>query len=108
MRGMKAHSHVPKEMMPTTSHLGPVLKRHREELNLSREEVAEKANITPLALFDLETGRSSSRSDTYERVALAMNLCYPLVVWEAFVDSQNQKGVFIVEFNRLMELVVLK
>jgi transcriptional regulator with XRE-family HTH domain len=93
MRGMKAHSDVPEEMMPTTSHLGPVLKRHREQLHLSREEVAEKANITPLAFFDLETDHSSSRSDTYERVALA--LLYPLVVLEACADSCAQAGHFI-------------
>ncbi len=42
--------------MPTTSHVGPVLRRHREELGLTLEAVARAAGITVVALHRLETG----------------------------------------------------
>lgn len=70
-------------MAPVTEKMGPVLRRHRERLDLKQEEVAVRAGITPVALHNMETGKSSSKSDTYERVAAAMGLRYQSVVAEA-------------------------
>jgi transcriptional regulator with XRE-family HTH domain len=90
---MKAKAHPGKEMMPTTSRLGGVLRRHRVELGLSLEEVAARAGITPVALHNLETGKSSSKSDTYERVSEAMGLDYDLVTHEAAVEARREGAV---------------
>jgi len=90
---MKATRSPAKEMMPTTSHLGPVLRQHREELDLTIEEVADKAGITPVALHRLETRQSSSKGDTYERVAVAMDLDYDLIVHEAALKSRKPPHV---------------
>ena len=90
---MKAKAHPGKEMMPTTSRLGGVLRRHRVELGLSLEEVAARAGITPVALHNLETGKSSSKSDTYERVSEAMGLDYDLVTHEAAIEARSEGAV---------------
>jgi transcriptional regulator with XRE-family HTH domain len=87
---MKVNPLTAKEMMPTTRHLGPVLRRHRIELGLSLEDVAKLAGLTPVGLHNLETGKASSRSDNYERVAVAMNIDYALVVHEANIDARNE------------------
>jgi len=87
---MKAKSLTAKEMMPTTSQLGPVLRRHRLELGLSLEEVAKLAGLTPVALHNLETCKSSSKSDSYERVATALKIDYALVVHEANIEARNE------------------
>lgn len=89
MRGMKARIPPTKEMMPTTSHLGPVLRRHRERLGLTLEVVARAAGITPVALHRLETGRACSKGDTYERVAVGMKLNYDLIVHEAALEARH-------------------
>ncbi|MBL9132347.1 MAG: helix-turn-helix domain-containing protein [Verrucomicrobiaceae bacterium] len=97
-----------KEMMPVTGRLGAVLRRWREQMGKSLEEVAEAAGLTPVGLHNLETGKASSKSDSYERVAEALGLCYPLIVLEAFVESRPEGTRFIVEFPRLMALLVLE
>lgn len=88
---MKGNSSTAKEMMPTTSHLGPVLRRHRVELGLILEEVAKQAGLTPVALHNLETCKASSKSDSYERVAIALKIDYALVVHEANIEARNEK-----------------
>jgi len=87
--GMKATLSPRKEMMPTTSHVGPVLRRHRERLGLTLEVVAKAAGITTVALHRLETRQSSSKGDTYERVAVAMDLDYDLIVHEAALEARD-------------------
>lgn len=77
----------PKEMMPTTSRIGAVERRHREAQGLSLEVVAKRAGITPVALHNLETGKASGRSDTYERVGKAIGIPYVMVVVEAALES---------------------
>jgi hypothetical protein len=89
MGGMKATLSPRKEMMPTTSHVGPVLRRHRERLGLTLEVVAKAAGITTVALHRLETRQSSSKGDTYERVAVAMDLDYDLIVHEAALEARD-------------------
>jgi len=89
MQDMKAQISPHKEMMPTTSHVGPVLRRHRLAQGLTLEVVAKAARITPVALHRLETGRASSRADTYERVAVGMGLDYDLIVHEAALLSRK-------------------
>lgn len=85
MGGMSGKPLSGKEMMPTTRFLGQVLRQHRERLGLSLEKVAALAGITQVALHNLETGKASSKSDTYERVSDAMAMMYPLVILEAFL-----------------------
>ena len=80
-------------MRPTTSRLGGVLRRHREALGLKQEVVAARAGITLLALHNLETGKSSSKSDTYERVSETMGLDYNLVTHEAAVEARREGAV---------------
>jgi len=72
-----------KEMMPVTTHMGPVLRRYREQLGLSLECVARMAGISVIALHNLETGKSSSKSDTYERVARALGVGFAEVAVRA-------------------------
>ena len=90
---MKAMAPARKEMMPTTSHLGGVLRRHREALQLSLETVARRAGITLVALHNLETGKSSARSDTYERVSKGMGLNFALVTIEADLEARGESAV---------------
>ena len=89
MGGMKTTLSPRKEMMPTTSHVGPVLRRHRERLGLTLEVVAKAAGITVVALHRLETGQACSKGDTYERVAVAMDLNYDLIVHEAALEARD-------------------
>ena len=79
-------------MMPTTSHLGPVLRRHRVELGLSLEETAKQAGLTPVAVHNLETCKASSKSDNYERVAVALQIDYALIVHEASLEARAKEA----------------
>ncbi|MBL9142797.1 MAG: helix-turn-helix transcriptional regulator [Verrucomicrobiaceae bacterium] len=88
---MKTKAHPGKEMMPTTSRLGGVLRRHREQLGLNLQTVASRAGITPVALHNLETGKSSAKSDTFERVANAMGLDYDIVTHEAAAEARHEE-----------------
>lgn len=78
-------------MMPTTSLLGGVLRRHREALGLSLQTVASRAGITPVALHNLETGKSSAKSDTFERVSNAIGLDYDIVTHEAAAEARHEE-----------------
>lgn len=89
---MKGNSSTAKEMMPTTSHLGPVLRRHREELKLTQEQVAQSAGLTPVAVHNLETCKASSKSDNYERVAVALQIDYALIVHEASLEARSKEA----------------
>ncbi len=80
MAGMSLKRFSGKEMAPVTSHLGEVLREIRLALGKSLDEVAQAAGITRLALHNLETGKASSRADTYERVARALGTDYEHVV----------------------------
>lgn len=90
---MKARISLRKEMMPITSQVGPVLRRHREKRRLTLEVVAKAAGITPVALHRLETGLACSMGDTYERVAVAMKLNYDLIVHEAALEARKPPHV---------------
>lgn len=70
-------------MAPVTAKTGEVLRRHREQQVLTQEAVATKAGITPVALHKVETGKSSPKSDTLERVAAALGMRYRSLVDEA-------------------------
>ncbi|WP_372696898.1 helix-turn-helix domain-containing protein [Arthrobacter sp. JSM 101049] len=43
--------------MRTTREFGMAVRRMREEAGLSREELAEKAGVSPRCLFNLEKGK---------------------------------------------------
>jgi len=86
-------SNFGKEMRPMTRRLGFVLRQHRIRLRLSLGTVASAAGITPLALHNLETGKTSSRSDTYERVAEAMGLEYVMITLEAHLLAQREDNL---------------
>lgn len=86
---MKPAPYPRKEMMPTTRHIGPVLREHRERLGLTMDQVAKWAGISIVALHRLETCQSNSFGDTYERVAVAMHLDYDLIIHEAALRSRR-------------------
>ena len=44
--------------------IGKRLRRHRENMNLTREEFAEKANISPQFLAEIENGKKGMSVDT--------------------------------------------
>jgi DNA-binding XRE family transcriptional regulator len=94
---MKPRPLAQKEMMPVTRQMGPVLRQQREALKRSQEQVADVAGIKLIALHNLEKGKASSKSDTYERVARALGgLCGG---GGAGADRGSSFGAkFIVEF----------
>lgn len=77
----------PKEMMPTTSRIGAVLRRHRNAQGLSLGDVSAKTQMSVVGIHNLETGKASGKSDNYERVAVAIGVPYAVVVTEAALES---------------------
>lgn len=106
--GMNPKSLPPKQMMPTTQHLGARLRHHREEAKKKLEDVAEAADLSPVGLHNLETAKASSKSDSYERVAEAVGVSYPVVVMEAYLEANKGDQQFIVEFARVFGLFLLE
>jgi transcriptional regulator with XRE-family HTH domain len=105
---MSEKSRPPKEMMPTTRHIGGRLRFHRKRLGQSPEAVAGKANLTVLGLHNLETGKASSRSDNYERVAKALKMIYPIIIAEAYLAANGAGEFVIAEFSGLFAVILLK
>lgn len=52
--------------------LGEQIARARQESGLTREELAERAGITPGTVAKIETGRFSASVDLLDRVATAL------------------------------------
>jgi transcriptional regulator with XRE-family HTH domain len=105
---MSEKSPPPKEMMPTTRHIGGRLRFHRERLGESLEDVAEEANLTPVGLHNVETGKASSRSDTYERVAKALKMIYPIIIAEAYLAANGADEIVIAEFSGVLAVILLR
>ncbi len=60
--------------------IGKRLRRHRENMNLTREEFAEKANISPQFLAEIENGKKGMSVDTLYKICknLSMSADYIL------------------------------
>ncbi len=50
------------------------IKLIRNRLKMSQKELAEKANITPPYLYDLENGRRGAKQETLERIASVLGV----------------------------------
>ncbi|HOG63727.1 MAG TPA: helix-turn-helix transcriptional regulator [Sedimentibacter sp.] len=54
--------------------IGKRLRRHRENMNLTREEFAEKANISPQFLAEIENGKKGMSVDTLYKICKNLSI----------------------------------
>ncbi len=54
--------------------IGKRLRRHREKLNMTREEFAEKANISPQFLAEIENGKKGMSVDTLYKICKNLSI----------------------------------
>lgn len=87
MRGMKAN-HLPEDgPMPVTSRIGKVLRKRREALGLSQEDVARAGGLSTIGLHLIETGQRFPNMNTVERVATALQTLLAVVIVEASFEA---------------------
>ena len=56
------------------------IKLIRDRLKISQKELAEKANITPPYLCDLENGRRGAKQETLERIANVLGVSVDVLI----------------------------
>lgn len=54
--------------------IGKRLRRHRENMNFTREEFAEKANISPQFLAEIENGKKGMSVDTLYKICRNLSI----------------------------------
>ena len=60
--------------MNLVAHLGPALKRHRELLRLSQEELAHRAGLDRTYISGMERGRRNPTVAVLQRVSTALGV----------------------------------
>lgn len=105
----KLHSSFNKE-------IGMRIRKHREFLNFTREELAEKADISTQFLADIETGRKSMTAKTLKNLSqsLFVSSDYILsgITQESDSDEQNQQILLLLQnmspFEKEYAMEILK
>ncbi len=59
---------------------GKQLKLLRTRANMTREEFAERLNVTAISLGKIESGLVDTRLDTLERIAAVLNVSYKVLL----------------------------
>ncbi len=68
--------------------LGENIKKYRKSLNLSQEELAEKLNISPKHLSNIERGRKFASAELIGKIALELGIS----VSSLFFDEKKLKN----------------
>jgi transcriptional regulator with XRE-family HTH domain len=75
-----------------TLYMGDRVRAAREEMGMSEEELARRVNLRPLALLDIEDGKSEAYSNSFVQIACALRkpLAYflPQFVYEEIQQEQ--------------------
>lgn len=61
--------------------IGKRIRTRREELNLTREQLAEKSDLSIQFLADIETGRSNMTTVSLSKIATALDLSCDYIVF---------------------------
>ena len=85
-------------MKTTLKELGYQVKIHREEWELTQEELAKKINIDRTVISNLENGRMPDDITNLSTICKAVKL--PKPIWEPF---SNDKSLKRIDFERLLE-----
>jgi len=84
---MKTNLFPKDKPMPVTSRIGEVIRKRREALGMSQEELALAAGLTPLCVHLIETHQRFPKMDTAERLSTALGIPLAALVMEASVAA---------------------
>ncbi|AFY49464.1 putative transcriptional regulator with C-terminal CBS domains [Nostoc sp. PCC 7524] len=68
---------------------GRYVRKRRRELDLSQEELAEKAELHRTYISSIESGKCNVSLDNIERIANALNISIPDLFANCHPDSNN-------------------
>jgi DNA-binding XRE family transcriptional regulator len=77
----------PDPSAPISNNVGRILRRYREELGLSQEQVAHAAGVSPMCVHWVETHQRNPKFQTVEKICRALKKSLAVVVIEAANES---------------------
>lgn len=82
--------------------IGKHIQQYRFELDKTREEIAEKANISKNYLSKIETGKSAGRLDKYYSIAKALGVTIDMLIDNTSNRASSDNQLF---YNQLLSLI---
>ncbi len=90
--------------------LGKRIKELRKERNYTQDVLAEKANIEPASLSNIENGKNYPTAETLEKIAFALEVeVYQLYIFDHLKELSNSEMIkYINQFLTKNESLVSK
>ena len=82
--------------------IGKHIQQYRFELDKTKEEIAEKANISKNDLSKIETGKSAGRLDKYYSIAKALGVTIDMLIDNTSNRASSDNQLF---YNQLLSLI---
>lgn len=80
-----------KDQLDFNKEIGMRIRRHREFLDFTREELAEKADISTQFLADIETGRKSMTVKTLKNISQSLSASTDYILTGITKDSSTSE-----------------
>lgn len=96
-----------KEQIEFNKEIGMRIRKYREFLDFTREQLAEKADISTQFLADIETGRKSMTVKTLRNICISLSVTTDYIITgtipDSSVDEQNQQLLILLENMTIQE-----